>query len=173
MKELFVVTAISALATVFLAIATWRMASISREEFALSTRPFFAFKNIIFKIFAKKSDGQTHLRVGIIFRNPGKVPIRYDVKSMRVTFGGQTIDDPKFATRGGEIYPDDETIFWYGTILNVNMSNLPCPGVLQYEIDYSDMLKKETVTTKKKIQYTFNSLDPPNFDWIYQPEEDV
>ena len=175
MNELSVI--ILAVATVVLAYATWRMASVSKKAFELETQPYFAFKNFLFKVFvdpSDKNDGleKTHLKIGIIFRNPGKVLIRYEVKSLRLTFGGQTIDNPQFATRGGSIYPEEEALFWYGTIPNVDMSALPRTGSLEYVVEYSDALEQGTVTTTKRVQYTIHSLKPVDFDWIYQHEED-
>ncbi len=165
-------TLILAVTTVWLAFATWRMASISKKAFELETQPYFTFRNFLFKVFVQPpgEEGEiekTDLRTGIIFRNPGKIPVRYEVKSLRLTFEGRTIDNPKFINSGGSIYPEDEEIFWYGTILNVDMSALPGTGFLEYEIEYSAVRKQGTVTTTRKVQYVINSLNPPNFDWIY------
>ncbi len=169
-------TSLLAVATVVLAGATWQL---NKKAFELETQPHFAFKNFHFKVFVEpsdKNDGleKTRLKIGLIFRNPGKVLIRYEVKSLRLTFGGQTIDNPQFATRGGSIYPEEETLFWYGTIPNVDMSALPRTGFVEYVVEYSDALEQETVTTTKRVQYTINSLKPFDFDWIWidQHEED-
>ncbi len=114
-------TSLLAVATVVLAGATWQL---NKKAFELETQPHFAFKNFHFKVFVEpsdKNDGleKTRLKIGLIFRNPGKVLIRYEVKSLRLTFGGQTIDNPQFATRGGSIYPEEETLFWYGESITI------------------------------------------------------
>ena len=106
MNALSVITLILALATVVLAVATWRMASISTKAFELETRPYFAFDNFLFKVFMKPPGGEgeiqkADLRTGIIFRNPGKIPVQYKVKSLRLTFEGKTINNPEFTNSGG------------------------------------------------------------------------
>ena len=79
------------------------------------------------------------------------------------------IDNPRFATSDGQIYPGDETIFWYGTIKNVDMSALPGTGLLEYEVEYSAVPEQATVTTNK-VEYTIYSLNPQLYwDWIYLP----
>lgn len=178
MNALSVITAILALATVGLAVATWRMASISAKAFELETRPYFAFKNFLFKVFVEQSDGpevtrKMHLKAGLVFRNPGKVLIRYEIRSLRVTFGGQTIDNPQFVNRGGQIYPGDEAIFWYGPIHNVDLSVLPRSGFLEYVVKYSTVPEQGPISTEKRIQYTINSIQPFDFDWVYQPEDHI
>ena len=40
-------------------------------------------------------------------------------------------------------------------------------------VEYSAVPEQGTVTTTKRVKYTFNSLKPPDFDWIYQHEEDT
>ena len=168
-----VFTLILAAATVVLAVATWRMASISKKAFELETQPYFTFKNFLFKVFVHPpgEEGETKkadLRIGIIFRNPGKIPIRYKVKSLRVTFEGKTIGDPKFVSNDGSIYPGEEVVFWYGTIQNVDISTFPRGGFLEYEAEYSAVSGQGSETIAKKVQYTINSLNPINFDWVYQ-----
>ena len=117
---LAILTFLLAAATVWLAVATWRMASVSKASFDLESRPYFAFKDFLFKFFLEKpiNDNQPPtkgaVRIGLKFKNPGRVLIHYQVKTIRITFSGATIDNPKFELMGGAIYPNDETMFWYG-----------------------------------------------------------
>ena len=113
------------------------------------------------------------IRIGLIFRNPGRVLIHYKVKSIRITFSGSTIDDPKFKLMGGAIYPNDETIFWYDAIPNIDLSTMPKTGSVEYEVDYHAIEKKQTFKSSRKIQYTINSIDPYNMDWLYLEEKDT
>ena len=173
MNALSVITLILALATVVLAVATWRMASISTKVFELETRPYFAFDNFLFKVFMKPPGGEgeiqkADLRTGIIFRNPGNIPVQYKVKSLRLTFEGKTIDNPEFTNSGGEIYPGDVNFFWYGPIPDVDVSAFPRSGFLEYTVEYSAVPEQGIVTTTRKVQYTIYSFNPPNFDWVYQ-----
>ena len=128
---LAILTLLLAVATVCLAVATWRMASITKASFDLESRPYFAFKDFLFKFFLEKpADGSQpptkgSVRIGLKFRNPGRVLIHYQVKNIRITFSGATVDNPKFELMGGSIYPKDETMFLYGAIPNIDLSAMP------------------------------------------------
>lgn len=176
---LTILTLLLAGATVWLAVATWRMASITKASFDLESRPYFAFKKFFFKFNLEKPADDSlppakgAVRIGLIFRNPGRVLIHYKVKSIRITFSGSTIDNPKFELMGGPIYPNDETIFWYGTIPNINISTMPQIGIVEYEVDYHAIEKKQTFKSSRKIQYTISSITPFNIDWLYLEEKDT
>ena len=178
---LAILTLLLAGATVWLAVATWRMASITKASFDLESRPYFAFKNFFFKFhFEKPADdslppAKGAVRIGLIFRNPGRVLIHYKVKSIRMTFSGSTVDNPKFELMGGAIYPNDETMFWYGAIQNIDLSTMPKTGIAEYEVDYyaiDAIEKKQKFKSTRKIQYTINSINPFDMDWLYLEEKD-
>jgi len=74
---------------------------------------------------------------------------------------------------GGPIYPNDETIFWYDAIPNIDLSTMPKIGIVEYEIDYYAIEKKQTLKSSRKIQYTIRSIDPYNMDWLYLEQKDT
>lgn len=175
---LAILTLLLAAATVWLAVATWRMASVTKASFDLESRPYFAFKDFLFKFFLEKSTNDTQpptkgaVRIGLKFKNPGRVLIHYQVKTIRITFSGATVDNPKFELMGGAIYPNDETMFWYGAIQNIDLSTMPKTGIVEYEVDYYAIEKKQTFKSTRKIQYTINSINPFDMDWLYLEEKD-
>lgn len=175
---LAILTLLLAAATVWLAVATWRMASVTKASFDLESRPYFAFKDFLFKFFLEKPTNDTQpptkgaIRIGLKFKNPGRVLIHYQVKTIRITFSGATVDNPKFELMGGAIYPNDETMFWYGAIQNIDLSTMPKTGIVEYEVDYYAIEKKQTFKSTRKIQYTINSINPFDMDWLYLEEKD-
>lgn len=175
---LSIFTFVLAAATVLLAVATWRMVSITKASFDLESRPYFAFKDFLFKFFLEKPEGESQpqlkgsVRIGLRFRNPGRVLIHYQVKTIRITFSGATVDNPKFESMGGSIYPNDETMFWYGTIPNIDISAMPKTGVVDYEVEYYGIEKMGLFKSSRKIQYTINSINPPVIEWLYLEEKD-
>lgn len=176
---LAILTFTLAAATVWLAVATWRMASVSKASFDLESRAYFAFKDFMFTFFLEQQEGDEQksnnalVRIGIKFRNPGRVLIHYQVKTIRVTFDGRTIDEPKFESLGGVIYPNDDTMFWYGTIRNIDVSSFPKSGIVEYTVEYSSFRKKnQSYESSRKIQYTIHSLDPYRIEWLYLSESD-
>jgi hypothetical protein len=176
---LAILTLLLAGATVCLAVATWRMALITKASFDLESRPYFAFKDFLFKFFIEKSSDNSQtpsrgaVRIGLKFRNPGRVLIHYQVETIRITFSGATVDNPKFELMGGSIYPNDETIFWYGAIPNIDISAMPKTGIVEYEVDYYAIEKKQTFKSTRKIQYTIDSINPFNMEWLYLEEKDT
>lgn len=176
---LAILTFLLAAATVWLAVATWRMASVSKASFDLESRPYFAFKGLLFKFHLEKPTEESKpptkgaVRIGLRFRNPGRVLIHYQVKSIRITFSGATVDNPKFETMGGPIYPSDETMFWYGAIPNIDISAMPKRGNVEYEVEYYAIERKKAFQSSRKIQYTINSIDPYDMDWLYLEEKDT
>ena len=74
---------------------------------------------------------------------------------------------------GGPIYPKDETMFWYGAIPNIDLSTMPKTGVVDYEVDYYAIEKKQTFKSTRKVQYTINSINPFDIDWLYLEEKDT
>jgi hypothetical protein len=178
-SALAIFTFLLAAATVWLAVATWRMASVSKASLDLESRPYFAFKGFWFKFYADKPTEESKpptkaaVRIGLRFGNPGRVLIHYQVKSVRITFSGTTVDNPKFASTGGPIYPSDETVFWYGTIPNIDISAMPKTGIVEYEVEYYAIERKKTFKSSRKIQYTINSISPFDMDWLYLGEKDT
>jgi hypothetical protein len=172
---LVIATVILAIATIFLAIATYNMANVSRKSFDLDSRPYFAFINFNFRFFLEKSSKNkeiTATRIGLVFKNPGRVLIHYQVRSIHFTLAGSTIDNPQFENLGGYIYPNNETVFWYGTLPKTDISTMPIIGVGEYEIDYSGVGQEKLYTTKRKIKYTINSITPYACDWVFLEEFD-
>lgn len=166
-------------ATVWLAIVTWRSALVTKASFELDARPYFAFNNFYFIFFLDKPEDDSlppsrgTVKIGLIFRNPGRVLINYKVKSIRVTLAGLTIDNPKFEIAGGTIYPNDQSIFWYGNIGNVDISKIPLTGVVEYDVSYYAIDGSKHYDSVRKIQYTINSIIPvSSWDWIYLLEKD-
>jgi len=172
-------TFVLAVATVWLAFATRWMASVSKEAFDLESRAYFVFRNFLFKFYVEKpEEGKAptkgHLKIGLLFGNPGKVLINYEVKSIRATYAGATIDNPAFKSRKGVIYPNDGTVFWYGVIPNVDISAFPKSGVVEYTVEYYSVLRKGLHKTHRKIEYIINAVEPvADFDWLYLEESET
>ena len=73
---------------------------------------------------------------------------------------------------GGHIHPNDETMFWYGAIPNVDLSTMPKTGVVEYEVEYYSVEGQQKYHSSRKIQYTIYSVNPFHIDWLYLEEKD-
>src|SRR5262245_21320566 len=96
-----VLTAILAVATVWLAVATQLMARSTRRAVELEATPYLSFAEprvVIGKMPATvpEVDRRSSVRLGIAFRNPGKVRVQYEVRSLRMTLNSTTLENPTF-----------------------------------------------------------------------------
>jgi len=49
---------------------------------------------------------------------------------------------------------------------------MPKAGIVEYEVEYYAVDKKQTFKSMRKIQYTINSISPFDMDWLYLEERD-
>jgi archaellum component FlaG (FlaF/FlaG flagellin family) len=166
-----------AIATVWLAIATQKLSRVSAKALELESRPYFAFQDFQFNFYNHVGEdntrkGKTDLRVALRFKNPSKTLVTFKFKSVHVTFDGRTADNPQFKSLGGTVYPGDATSFWFDVILNVDVSTLPRKGIAQFEVDYFSVDGGKHYSTRRKIEYFINGLDPFSSDWIYLEQGD-
>lgn len=108
-------TAAMAGATVWLAVETRRMAKAAQASIDLQARPYLAFRGFDLKL-AHILDPQTNtsvpgIRVALKLGNPGRVLITYHMNSITCSLTFQTGDMTKMATKGGVIFPEQETLF--------------------------------------------------------------
>jgi hypothetical protein len=164
-------TGLLAVATVWLAIETHRMGKAVKDSITLEAQPYLAMTglNIHFQRLATAPTVRLadSVRIGIVLLNPSKVPVGYSVRSLRVTIGGATLDNPRFATHGGAMFPSQTEIYWYGTISGINITTLPAQGVVEYEIEYGLLESPAGHTAKGRLVYTVYALSPIRYDWMY------
>ncbi|MGB7310927.1 MAG: hypothetical protein WBC67_17845 [Candidatus Acidiferrales bacterium] len=103
-------TLIFAGATVWLAIATQRMARATRELLALSAEPYFSFAGIdILMITGDPKGYAARLRL----RNPGQIRITYEVQDIIMSVSDIDYPPTAFVNSGGVIHPGEEIQFTY------------------------------------------------------------
>jgi hypothetical protein len=177
---LAIVTFILAGATIWLAITTRDMAKVSKDAFLLECRPYCIFQNFIFKFYIEKKvlasteTDRTFLKIGLVFKNSGKVAVVYRVESIRVAFGGRTLENAPFNNRGSLIAPGDTTVFWHPPIPDVTFNQFPTEGVVEFEIGFQSLDSVGTYKSKRKIQFLINTVVPPgDHDWTYLEESDT
>lgn len=172
-SHLGTITLLLALTTVWLAVSTRQAAVASKNIFALEARPFLVFSKPIFRIFIKarkETPDQIErqiLKLGIEFKNPSKVPLKYQICTMRITFDEHTVEEPKFTTLGGIIYPGDFGIFWFGDLQYKNAFEAPKGGIIEYELEYFSTDFPKKYRKVEKMRYSLNSFEPYICDWSY------
>ncbi len=177
---LAIFTFVLAVATVILAVATWRMATSARDSVALESRPYFAFKELRFKFFMIQptegdaaSPQRANVQVGLVFRNPGRVLIHYEVKAIQVTLNNTGVESPSFESLGSPIYPNEQAEFWYVAIPQVDVSAFPRTGMIEYTVEYRGIPEHTVHTSYRKIRYTIHRLEPHFHDWVFLDQKDA
>jgi len=172
-KNLGSITLLLTFGTFWMALSTRAAAVASREIFELESRPYVVFNKPMFRFYAQVSktdpevmESQT-LKLGLEFKNSGRVPVRYLMRNVRMTFDSRTVDDPSFTTNGGLIYPGDFGVFWFGSLpYNENLEP-PKMGVIEYELEYEAIDQKRKFSKSEKMGYSVNSFEPYSVDWHY------
>lgn len=165
-------TALLGVATVWLAVATQVMAKAAKQSIELETIPYLTFQQPrITVVHVKESSPdqggeRSIVRLGIEFRNPGKVRISYRVKSLRMTLNTRTVEYPEFKNNGGFCYPGDIAVFWYGAIEFPGGLPVPAHGTAYFEVDYWSTNQVKPNRLVQGIEYNFMSQDPPYVEWI-------
>lgn len=165
------ITLLLTVGTFWMALSTRAAAKASKKIFELEARPCLVFNKPMFRIHQVKDENQIHvntaLTLGIEFKNSSRVPLRYSVTSIRMTFDSRTVDHPSFKTKGGIIYPGDFGIFWLGTLPYREQLNVAKQGAIEYTVQYEAIDQKRGFIKTEKMSYTVASFDNFHVDWHY------
>ena len=165
-------TALMAVATIWLAWKTTQMVGIASRQIGIDERPYLALDG--FEIRQIKPDTTSTMgsfKLGLRFRNTGRVIAQYRVLEINVTVDGGIQENPHYKNMRGTVYPEDRGVFWCAAIDNVDVASFPKKGIVDYTIDYGSPGRTETYTTHRKIEYTIYSATAP-VDTINIEEED-
>jgi hypothetical protein len=171
--HLGLMTLLLAIGTFWLAIITSKATKTSKNIFELESRPFIVFNKPVFRFYVKPESKknlkikQLRVLLGIEFKNPGKVPTKYNITSLNITFDEHTVKDPKFKTYGGIIYPSDFGNFWFGELQYEKTLTPPVSGIIKYELEYTSTDFPKKYKKSEKMHYNLISFDPYKCDWSY------
>ena len=170
-----VLTAVLAVATVWLAIATQLMARSTKRAVELEATPYLSFvepRIVIGKMPPTVPDAErkSSVRLGVALRNPGKVRVQYEVSALRMTLNSVTVENPTFNTAGSYIFPGEIGVFWYGTLQIKGDVAAPSHGTAEFEVLYwaADSSRKSKLS--QRLTYSLLSLDPPYIEWLNSHE---
>lgn len=170
-----VLTGALAIATVWLAIATHRAALATKAMVQLEAEPFLDFKNLQFRLQSPADVNSTQpssAKVGLGFSNPGKVRVRYTVKSILVTMRGHTAENPKFVTTGSILLPGAEAVYWYPAFAVTGALVAPLAGTAEFHVTYESIDGKVVHNIKRRLEYIIHSFSPSQCDWTFLQEND-
>jgi hypothetical protein len=156
-----------AVATVWLAAETRKMAVAARASIDLESRPYLAFRGFYVNIGALhdvSTQNAGAFRIGLRLANPGKVLVTYEVESMSVSLAGNPAPDPHFDTSSGVIHPGEETTFFYPVIATTTPVTAPSEAVVEYAIRYW-AVPTERKSMRARVRLLLTSAT--THEWIY------
>lgn len=166
-----ILTGLLAAATVWLAVATHLMARATKRAIELEATPYLSFAEPRI-VVAKNPDTvpeaerRSSVRLGIALRNPGKVRVQFEVRSIRMTFASLTVENPTFHTAGGYIFPGESSVYWYGTLPVAGDVNPPAHGTAEFEVAYWAGDGQAKASLSQKLTYSLLSFEPPYVEWV-------
>ncbi len=96
--------------------------------------------------------------IALLFDNISPARLRYRVESVSVELVGKTANNANFTNMGASISPGRQAQFLYPMIQNVDLSNSPLDGRIEYTIEYVTIPEIRKFRQRRKIAI---SIYPP------------
>jgi len=165
-----VLTAAMSVATVWLAVETRRMATAAKSSIDLESQPYLALRGIDLKLaqLANPVTGEpaSGLRTALRLGNPGKVTVSYHVNSITCTHSFPTGDMSLFATKGGVIFPGEETLFVLPFAAIQPNSPIAPSGEIQLSLSFwAGSSERQRVSAK--IRFEVTRAEPFDWQWAF------
>lgn len=110
-------TAGSAIATLWLAWTTQRVAKATRNAVELQTRPLLSLETVELTFPNIKNLAVSHpvpgIRIGVVLKNPGHVPVDYRLKQASLSFNGSDLPFVGVNSMSGRVFPGQVTTYYY------------------------------------------------------------
>lgn len=176
-----IVSTIAAMVTAWMAFETRRMAKAANRALELETMPILGLKDIKVEVSSKvKGDdsekGDYHLlkglRVGLELFNAGRVPVRYKVNKLSVSFANRVPGSENYLSRSGQVLPGGSTVFWHsGISLEPPIEEFPNKGRITIDCEYSDDSGKGSKPLKETIEFYLSGASPgARTNWLHIDE---
>jgi hypothetical protein len=154
-----------ALTSVSLAVAqyqAWNDMRIAREEAQSLLRRMegelsgrsLRFAGLVIHNLIGDPPTNSSVQVGISLQNFGDHVIRYDVEHFEVVLDGNTIEDPSFLNRGGEIAPRADESYFFPAIRAIDVTRASVDGNLAYSVVYGHPDHRPTRRMTRRMRFT-------------------
>src|SRR6056297_3064089 len=130
-----IVSTIAAGVTAWMAFETRRMAKAATRALELERMPILGLKDVKVEISTKTMEDDdsgedkyalTGIRIGLELFNAGRVPVRYKMNSLSVSFANRVPESENYLSRSGQVLPGGSTVFWHSGIpLDPPIEKLP------------------------------------------------
>jgi hypothetical protein len=166
-----ILTGLLAVATVWLAVATHLMARATKRAVELEATPYLSFAEPRVVVgrtpsTVPEAERKSSIRLGIALRNPGKIRVQYQVRTLRMTFNSLTVENPVFNTTGSYVFPGETSVYWYGTLQVAGDVKPPNYGTAEFEVAYWAANERDKATLSQSVTYSLLSFEPPYLEWV-------
>jgi hypothetical protein len=159
-----VATLALALATVWLAVVTHRMATSTGKLVALESRPYMTLETIAYVALMPSSTASVGaVQIELRFANTSRVLTQYTVKDISLSLDGRITETPLYLNRGGFVYPGEKATFRLCPIDRIDSVQV-IHGILNYTIGFQSPGKKGLYTSHRKLALV---RDANGFNWTY------
>jgi hypothetical protein len=174
-----IVSMVAAAVTAWMAFETRRMAKAANKALELERMPILGLKDIKIDVSNKKAksndseeEGEcllTRVRVGLELFNAGRVPVRYKVNNLSVSFANRVPESENYLSRRGQVLPGGSTVFWHSGIpLDPPVEKFPNKGRITIDCEYSDDSGDDPKPLKETIEFTLSGAAPGSrIDWLH------
>jgi hypothetical protein len=169
MDPITLLTGALSIATVWLAIATQRMATAAKASIELESRPYLAIENMYYEVDQVLNVGSAaprlFLRAALRLQNPGRVLVHYAVPSLTWEYAAQS-GSTGGSELGGVIHPGQNTLFWFAAIPISGEPNRLGGGHLTVTIDFWST-RFQRMQCRAKLQFVVKSPDASRHEWVF------
>jgi hypothetical protein len=174
-----IVSTIAAVVTAWMAFETRRMAKAANKALELERMPILGLKDVRVEVAPKKTEPDTPegddkfvlsgVRIGLELFNAGRVPVKYKVNSLTVSFANRVPESENYLSRSGKVLPGGSTVFWHSGIpLEPSVDQFPSKGRITFDCEYSDYSGGLSEPLKETIEFTISGAAPGSrTNWLH------
>jgi len=173
-----IVSTIAAGVTAWMAFETRRMAKAATRALELERMPILGLKDVKVEISTKTMEDDdsgedkyalTGIRIGLELFNAGRVPVRYKMNSLSVSFANRVPESENYLSRSGQVLPGGSTVFWHSGIpLDPPIEKLPKKGRISLDCEYSDDSGSDPKALVETVEFTLSGAAPGSrTNWLH------
>ncbi len=158
-----IVSTVAAAVTAWMAFETRRMARAANTALELERMPILGLRDIRVEVASKKVEKSdleedeyalSWVRVGLELFNAGRVPVRYTVKNLAVSFANRVPESENYLSRRGQVLPGGSTVFWHsGITLDPPINEFPNKGRITIKCEYCDDSGRDPKPLEETIEF--------------------
>jgi hypothetical protein len=175
-----VVSTVAVVFTAWMAYETRKMATVANKALEIERMPILGLRDIKIELYNNvKGDDlkggefvPTGIRLGLELFNAGRVPIRYKVNNLSVSFANRVSDLEKYLSRGGQVLPGSSIVFWHSGIhLDPPITKFPNKGRAVIDCEYSSYFGDDPKLLRETVEFTLDGATPGSrINWLYVDE---